>query len=226
LSIARLVTRRELLRLVQTKNFDYSQGLRREYERIQPNQKITCADGCSFCCYAKILVDAGTGAILYMHLERKGEWTPALEAKLLAADKALTASTHAEWLGKSIPCALLDEESPGRGRCTVYAVRPIACVSAHSVTSDPELCAEVDGSAQFLLHSAPFAQTIAEVCKSVMRSVGETDTGIMTLPGAVLYGRAMIEGLPRPDVRRLSWDQWDSEGRGKTLDELFDPPFL
>lgn len=216
----RLITTKELVRLVRTNIHDYATLGRAAHERHH-NVTVTCRAGCAYCCYQKVLVDAGQGAIIYLYLRQQGRWTPALMEALAAADKAMAPVSHHDWLATRTPCVFLKEERFGEGRCTVYPVRPIGCAATVSTAGDPPMCA-VPGAKGFqalLVFDEPF-KVMTDIYSNVMEAVGETEPMIMTLPAAVLYGHAMVEGLPRPDVRRIVHGAW--EATGQHIEEFFD----
>jgi Fe-S-cluster containining protein len=216
-----LLAPRQLLKKLRQDLFDYQSNARRILdESDDPSGVITCSSGCAFCCYQKIITEGGTGAMIYLHLKLEGRWSETLERRLLEADRAMTAETHAEWMTTPRPCVFLKQESFGRGHCTIYATRPLPCVITFSKVRDPIECSVVGGKAQFLAHFEKPAEVIAEKYKTILRNAGEEQAWLMTLPGAVLYGRALLEGLPRPAVRRIGYETHLDSPR--TVDEIFD----
>lgn len=209
----RLITMRELVRHVRRNNFDYGEQARVLFDRKNPDTPITCKAGCARCCNQKVITDAGTGAVIYLYLKQQYLWSPAMERRLVEADRLQTRLTHAEVMDQRIPCPLLAEKAPGEGRCIVHPVRPLACVSSFSTTTNPDDCWEVNGHATFRVHDDGAADACISVMRDLLRSAGETNVMLMTLPAAVLYGRALIEGLPKPDVHVVPWQKCDEEGR-------------
>lgn len=206
---AELITPRDLLRKVGTRQFDYSRALRAEAEkRVGP---VSCTEGCAWCCYSKIMIDAGTGGILAVALEQEGRWTPELRQKLAAADSAMSRATHHDWFETRTPCVFLDETSPGHGSCTVYRYRPFSCVATFSV-SDPARCSVGGETSQFQLADENLTANLLTWHEAILNGAGETQLLLMTIPGAVLYGHAMLAGEPRPDVHRVAREDCPVQG--------------
>ena len=207
----RLITPRELLKVARKRTFDAHRLARMGVE--ERLGAVTCKKGCAFCCLAKILIDPGQGALLYLLLREDGKWTPALEARLLAADREMTARTHAQWMAEQRPCVFL------RGNaCQVYGARPLACATTFSVEPDPAACGVPGGRNLVHLHSDEMSLLFALMYRSILDAANVPGGLVMTLPGAVLFGRALIEGLPRPKVRMVNIDGVDS------IEEAFDAP--
>lgn len=208
MSEARLIKVSDLTRMLRTRIFDYAEQSRKYFKDM--GTPVTCRPGCHHCCGSKIVVDAGTGAAIYLQLRPR--WTRQLEAKLVAADREMTAKSHADYFGT--PCVFLKG-----GRCTIYPVRPFACATAFSI-SDPEECRVGDNRSHVHVHEPAATRHVAAVQEALMEGTGETEVWLMTLPGAVLYGRAMMHELPRPDVHRIRWGSWVD--RGEHLEDVFD----
>jgi hypothetical protein len=201
-----LISVKDLLRRVGTRSFDYAAGIRKIAEaKVGP---LTCRSGCAWCCTAKIIVDAGTGAIIALALKQAGRWTPALRARLAAVDREMSRTSHASWMALRRPCVFLHAEGPGRGTCTVYRYRPASCLATFSNT-DPAACSVVGGvGAQFQISDDNLTGNLLVDHEALLNGAGETKMWLMTLPGAVLYGYAMLAGEPRPDVFRAAKEDW------------------
>ncbi len=204
------VSTAELVCRYRMRVFDYADISRKAVTRDLGRNPI-CRSGCSWCCYAKIVMDAGHGAMIALYLVQEGLWTAALEARLAAADTAMFRIDHGAWLRSLTPCVFLDAKEPGKGTCSVYPVRPIGCSGTLSSALDPRDCAvdggrvlaQLDPSPGLLLH-------MIELPEAVLNAAGETSTALMTLPGAVLYGHALVTGGPRPDVFQIRKEDWDA----------------
>lgn len=179
---------------------------------------VTCKSSCAYCCYAKVLAPTFVGVFIYLHLRRQGMWTPELRAKLVAADRDMTARTHKGWLMGKRPCPFLDEKEFGRGDCTIYPVRPEACAITHSVAGDGAKCAipgennlvHVVDNAAAILPFLPMVMAVQRFCKPI----------ITTLPGSVLLAEAAVEHLPEPEVASVPAPV--GEPSAQTVEELFD----
>ncbi len=214
----RLLTTKELLRYVRTNVFDVHGFGRRAIER--EHGEVTCKPGCAYCCYAKIIVHVADGIIIYLAL--RPQWTPTLERKLIDADRALTAASHAEWLGKRRPCVFLREERFGKGTCSIYPQRPIACAITFSVNPDPSCCAIPGGRDLATVKSDRIGKVFGQLHADVAVSFKQTHSWMFTMPGAVLYGRALVEELPLPDVHRVALEDVREDDAGEKLEDRFD----
>lgn len=213
----KLIDAGDLLRRVRTLTFDYAQAAHAGAvsHAEPPGAPVSCAPGCFGCCTAKIMVDVATGALIYLHLRDKDQWSPSVERALVSADRAMTGMSHGAWMDQQLPCVFLRG-----GRCTVYPVRPRACLSTFS-KKDPALCTVVGlVGASFQVAIEPVVDYLLETHVAMLRGFGEAQAQLATLPGAVLYGRALVEGLPKPKVLTLGWD--DAHATGRPYEELFD----
>jgi hypothetical protein len=209
--VTELIPSRRLLRLVRTQLFDYN-AIARELFAADTGAEVTCRRGCAYCCYAKIVCDAATGALIFMYLYEEGLWTPALVQRLRDADAAMTALPHARWMGERHPCVFLAETEYGKGTCMVHAVRPFACASTFAAVPDPKACGVVGGIAQAQVHVHGPAQAIGEIYRRILAVAGEAEAWLFTLPGAVLYGAAMVQREPFPTLHRISWGEVAAAG--------------
>jgi Fe-S-cluster containining protein len=187
---------------------------------------ITCETGCANCCYQKILVGAAEGMVIYDELKRTGRWTADMQAKLAMSDREMTASNHRVFFGKKIPCAFLQETSPGHGMCTVYGSRPMGCAATFSIGGDPAYCRQdlqdsLKGQFQVFSHTqtiAAFFSAHTHMQHGLEGGAEQEDaTVLMTLPGAVLWAGAKAEHEPPPAVFRLPYI---AGSMGKSLDDF------
>jgi len=203
-----LINSKSLLKLVRPMIFDIAVEERRNYEEaIGP---VTCKRGCAYCCYQKQLAHFFEGAVIAAYLEENKLWTADLENRLRWADKALTESTHLHWVKQNVPCVFLKEKAHGVGECTVYQVRPLSCAITLSTNTDPRDCQHEDSTV--LKDVSPTQVRILEL-KAAMERGNEEPLMLYTLPGAVLYARAKVMGLPLPDVHHVPMTQLLEEGR-------------
>jgi Fe-S-cluster containining protein len=205
----------QLLRKVRTATFDLANEGRALVAKTE-GRPVSCTPGCAYCCYQKIVLDIAQGLAIYLHLRER--WTPALERRLLAADRDMTRSTHAAWLGQRRPCVFLKEEAFGRGTCTIYSVRPTACANTFAV-GEPAGCAVVGGT-NLIGALTPSALALGRLHIEI--AIGQRDDDARTLPGAVLAARSLVEGTPEPAVHkvRMSTGKLDLEDR---FDEVAEP---
>jgi len=201
-----LIRRDDLLRKVKIRTFDYATALREHAAKLI-GAPITCGKGCAYCCYSKICIDAGTGMVIALELVAQGRWTPALVAKLTAADAAMTRTNHHDWFNLRRPCVFLAEDEWGRGRCTIHAVRPYSCVTTFSARPAIE-CSVGNNVASFQVADEQIVQHLMPYHEALLNGAGETRTWLLTIPGAVLYGYSLAAKEPPPaSVLRLDQDQ-------------------
>lgn len=118
---------------------------------------IYCRAGCSACCdilvmayrpetlrIARFLSQPENAAVREGFLARYKSWREAagdtperLSALFVAGKQQEYDALHNEHFRRRIRCAFNDE-----GRCTIYAVRPIACRNAHALDTDAHCCAD------------------------------------------------------------------------------------
>ena len=85
---------------------------------------VACKEGCYWCCYQAVPVTAPEAFRISKFLASKlgPEAREKVEANLSQLDKRTRGLTPKARAKLRVPCAFLQE-----GRCTVYAVRPLAC---------------------------------------------------------------------------------------------------
>lgn len=92
-----------------------------------PDAPIACSKGCSFCCYAKVLVVAPEVFRIAAHLRESldAEALGRLLDRAREADEKTRGLTRAARAEARLPCPLLDAE----GGCSAHAARPLVCRS-------------------------------------------------------------------------------------------------
>jgi Fe-S-cluster containining protein len=160
--------------------------------------QIACRQGCAFCCYQKIVVTVAAGTLIYLYLQQSKRWVPQTIAVLSEADRRMTNDSHPQYVARRQPCPFLLEEggAVGRGACTIYPVRPIACAATVSVTDDPARCIDTPGAA--LKFSSPDVDAWSSEFYANALGDRRLVELLCTLPGAVLVGAALREGRPPP----------------------------
>jgi Fe-S-cluster containining protein len=94
---------------------------------------IACAPGCTFCCHQRVGVLPHEAIALFRHL-RTGlppDEAAAIEQQIRANADRIEALTADEHRSANIACAFLRA-----GRCSAYAVRPLACATYHSLSRE------------------------------------------------------------------------------------------
>jgi Fe-S-cluster containining protein len=103
-----------------------------ELERLKADGAgIACASGCNFCCHLRVGIFAHEAIALLNHLRTalaRGE-AAATEERILENARRIDDLSVAQHNAARIPCAFLVA-----GRCSVYDVRPLACVRYHSLS--------------------------------------------------------------------------------------------
>jgi hypothetical protein len=106
-----------------------AESLTAEALRLVPPARIACREGCDACCYQRVVVTGPEAIVIAARISetRSGEEVKALTDRLTAQ------------LQKPMrqPCPLLY-----RGRCTVYACRPLRCQGHNGV--DARQCHRLD----------------------------------------------------------------------------------
>jgi Fe-S-cluster containining protein len=89
---------------------------------------IACARGCSYCCYGFVAV-IGPEAFRLADAVRAGLSAPIDVATARAAAALTRGISPDDRVGRKLPCPLLHD-----GACSVYAVRPLVCRQATSLS--------------------------------------------------------------------------------------------
>jgi Fe-S-cluster containining protein len=100
---------------------------------IGESGEIGCLNGCSHCCQLRVVAFPHELIAIYLHIKLSFSTTRADAAiarvkSQFAQIKDLSTEQH---FVKNVECPLLEN-----GRCSVYAVRPIACAAYHSITEE------------------------------------------------------------------------------------------
>lgn len=86
---------------------------------------LTCARGCSACCYVDLSVSRVEADFIASHLGTAGEGEPSMRVPAGAQKGAKDHHSQFEMLAGPHPCVFLDE----KGECGIYAARPSICRS-------------------------------------------------------------------------------------------------
>lgn len=188
-----LVSPRELLRLFRTHTFDAGKEMRKLADQVGD---VKCGKACDNCCHQKVLSTPAEGLAIYLLLRQEGRWSRELEARLDVEDRYATRTSHDEWFKERRPCLFLKN-----GECSVYAVRPVGCLSTFS-TNDPKFCGDSrpppgTGQMQIDAPTAPAMWRLGTLLVALERGI--PGAGYMTLPGAVLAAARFAE---KREIRR------------------------
>jgi len=118
-----------------------------------PDRAPACGAGCSHCCHQAVGVSPPEVFAIHGHLRATrspGDLEAAVD-RIRAADDRTRGMTVAERLSPDLPCVFLVDD-----RCSIYAVRPLACRGTNSL--DAAACARnlrnPDARAAFLAGQA------------------------------------------------------------------------
>lgn len=100
-----------------------------------PEGSLACRAGCDHCCYQVVGVTAPEALAIYEHLgeTRSAEELGALTERVSALYEKGRGKSSAARFSTEFPCPFLDVE---HGRCTIYAVRPLACRGMNSLSAN------------------------------------------------------------------------------------------
>lgn len=89
-----------------------------------PHQsRIDCKDGCSACCHLFVAVPPGTASVIAAHVRTHFDRGNRDALMIRLAEAAAVLASAGNPLLSRVRCPLLGEDD----RCTIYAVRPLAC---------------------------------------------------------------------------------------------------
>jgi len=94
---------------------------------------IACAAGCNFCCHQRVGILPHEAIALFRHLRTSMpmEEAAAIGQQIQENARRIDAMTAEEHRRANIACAFLRG-----GRCSAYALRPMACATYHSMSRD------------------------------------------------------------------------------------------
>ena len=92
---------------------------------------VACAAGCTFCCHQRVAVLPHEAVAVLRHLREQVPASDAerIEQRVHGNAQRIDQMTAEEHRRANLACALLVD-----GRCSVYAARPLACASYHSMS--------------------------------------------------------------------------------------------
>lgn len=99
-------------------------------EQLQNKQTLACKKGCSYCCHLKVEAFDHElyGIAAHLMATRKITELKDLDKRLSVIAKESSRMSPEAYLEKKLPCVFLLD-----GACSIYPVRPIACVTYHSL---------------------------------------------------------------------------------------------
>jgi hypothetical protein len=117
--------------------------------RLAVEQRPACHSGCAHCCYQAVGVSAPEVFAIYEHLRTtlSVHQLDSVAQRIRDADDRTRGMTSAERLAPDLPCPFLEDQ-----RCSIYAVRPLACRGANSLdaTECERTLWDPDARARFL----------------------------------------------------------------------------
>lgn len=93
---------------------------------------LACARGCSECCSWSLNISAYEARLIGAHVGRQ---PMRLGRRMGESDSSLEGELRKRFTG--VPCPFLE---PGPRGCTIYAVRPLACRTHHTLMDDESNC--------------------------------------------------------------------------------------
>lgn len=144
---------------------------------------IACAAGCTFCCHQRVgvLPHEAIAIVRYLRTNVAQEDAAAIERQVHRNASRIDAMTAEEHRRANIPCAFLRD-----GRCSVYAVRPLACASYHSMSRNrceeaynrPEDMGTPRNARPVLLDLKRYSEALLASVQAALEAAGiETATG-------------------------------------------------
>lgn len=100
---------------------------------LSPSRGLACGEGCSHCCFQAVGVSPPEVFAIHEHLHatRTPEELDGVARRIREADGRTRGLSGAERFSPDLPCPFLEDQ-----RCTIYAVRPLACRGANSLDAD------------------------------------------------------------------------------------------
>ncbi|OGA65662.1 MAG: hypothetical protein A3G81_05275 [Betaproteobacteria bacterium RIFCSPLOWO2_12_FULL_65_14] len=94
---------------------------------------VACKEGCYWCCYQNVGITAPEAfrIVRFVMSDIAADLRAGVLERLHRLDQKVRGSSQLSRAKMHVPCAFLHE-----GRCTVYAVRPLACAEATSYDAD------------------------------------------------------------------------------------------
>lgn len=200
-----LVERREgrlALRLVGELD-DYVDVVAAEAPR---REEWGCGAGCTYCCHLRVVATAPELARIATAIDRR-EDADAIRARVAETDALFRHMTEAELFSVRLPCPLLDAD----GRCSTYAVRPLACRGLVSLSR--ETCRRNHEDAD----SSDEAESASDPVIDKLRNDTDVHLAVaLTNAGLDPLGYELTSGLARlfaTDVDRWAEPELFAEGR-------------
>lgn len=105
----------------------------RAVEQLRMEQQLACSKGCSYCCHLKVEAFDHElyGIVAHLMATRTLDEIRAFERRLVAIAEQSAGASPEEYLVKKLPCVFLENDA-----CSIYPVRPITCVTYHSLDRD------------------------------------------------------------------------------------------
>src|SRR6266850_3882377 len=102
-------------------------------DRPPDNPAVACKPGCNWCCYQNVLVSAPEvfRIVRFVKSEMSASMASKVSDRLHKLDRRTRGTSKKRRADLHLPCAFLDQ-----GRCTIYAVRPLACAEFTSFNVD------------------------------------------------------------------------------------------
>lgn len=149
---------------------------------------VSCAPGCSHCCYYPLSVTILEGISIYQWLQEHRLWTAKLRATLEQTKDQTWDLAPEVWLLSMIPCPLLSENR----RCLAYEARPFLCRTMYS-RSDPYYCHPHRIGAGAIINRSDEIEAVWSAEKTILKK-HQLRQVLIPLSAAVLLGERISKG--------------------------------
>lgn len=168
-------------------------------------EHLSCAKGCTNCCYYPLMVSALEGVSLFRWLTEHHRWSRTLRDKFVAAHRMVWGMSASVWMLSLIPCPLLGDDK----LCQAYEGRPTMCRATVSVRS-PELCHphEFGAGNTYLPFRRETEEALHQAETDPLRRAHFTAVR-MPLATAVLMGEYLCKEDKQPeDITAKLFEEW------------------
>lgn len=164
-------------------------------DQTDDDEQPACARGCYFCCYAPVTITPIEAEFVATHLKStlKPEGLRVLQQALDEHANAIVGIDIPQRFMRGLACPLLDRAT---GQCTVYAVRPLRCRGANSLSKERCEAATKTPDAEVNVKALIF-DTYAQMTRGLVRALDERGmvSRASALSGLVAAALAQSPGL-------------------------------
>jgi Fe-S-cluster containining protein len=208
----------------------HAEGERWERQVLAAGPRVACRAGCPWCCYGtKVDVLAPEALVIAAELVQAGTDLPSIREHARRVEHLSREDRHRQ----RVACPLLDE---GRGRCSVHALRPLACRGhgsrsardcQHALEHGEEDRAIPKHVPLLLVHSAVSAglrlalrqagldARVLELSSALDVALSHRSAAERWASGDKLFGQAIQSGTPASDQAEASKNQRKAARRAR-----------